>query len=103
MGVLVEQWWWDKRKESITSKTGKLDERRVFDTDLVRLTLADISFSEFSLYWERLKPYPKGDEIWRKRRIADRMKFGWTVEDKPARNWPETLNHRYFQVRHRRI
>jgi hypothetical protein len=107
MGVIVHDWWWEKRKESVTAKTGKLDAREAyFDCGLIRLTLADISVSEFTLYWERLRPYPKGDQVWEKRRLEDHAKFGWTDKD----NSPEArrhedfrLEHKYFYVRHHSI
>jgi hypothetical protein len=107
LGVIVHDWWWEKRKESVTGKTGKLEAREAyFDCGLIRLTLADISGSEFTPYWKRLRPYPKGDQVWEKRRLDDRAKFGWSDSD----NSPEALRHRdfrlenkYFYVRHHSI
>ena len=101
MGVIVDQWWWEKRKESITSKTGKLDVREAsFDTGLMRLTLADISSSEFTFYWKRLKPYPKRDEFWKKRRDEDRAEFGWVANNLLETPVHKFLKHKYFDVRH---
>lgn len=105
IGVIVPDRWWEGKEPALS---GIVKAEKLFDTGTVRLTIATIPRSEFTLYWERVgEPYRKGDEILRKHRVEDRAKFGWTVEDKgddyAVRNWPEILKHKYFSVHHRRI
>ena len=97
MGVIVHDWWWEKRRESIISKAGELSAREVFDCGLVRVTLAHISSSEFTLFWKRPKPYPKGDRVWKKHRDEDRAKLGWIDVD----NSEEALRHQFYRLEHR--
>jgi hypothetical protein len=97
IGVIVDDWWWEKRKESIVSRTGELNAREIHFEGPTGLTLARISWSEFTLYWERLRPYPKGDKVWERRRLDDRAKFGWTDTD----DSPEARDHQYFRLEHK--
>jgi hypothetical protein len=103
LGVIVPEWWWVQKEAKLGGRLLKVDRCRAGIYGTVELTIATIPGSEFTTYWKRSDPYPKGDDIWRKLCIEDREKFGWTVEDKPDRHWPEMLKHKYFEVRHRRI
>lgn len=81
-------------------------------TGTVELTLAVIPNSEFDLYWKprssqvsyNMKILPKLQAYIREQR----KRFGWEAkkhEEIPelAINWPEVINHKYFEVRHNEI
>jgi hypothetical protein len=102
LGVVVPAWWWEQKQSKLTAGV-TADSGHAFEFGTVALTIATIPGSEFTSYWERIKPYPKGDAVWQKRRADDREKFGWAAEEKPERTWPDILRHKYFEVRHRRI
>jgi hypothetical protein len=103
LGVIVPEWWWVRKETKLGGKLLEIDRCRAGIYGTVELTIATIPGSEFTTYWKRSDPYRKGDDIWRKLCVEDREKFGWTVEDKPERNSPEMLKHKYFEVRHRGI
>jgi hypothetical protein len=100
LGLIVDQWWWEKRKESITSKTGRLDVREIFDTGMMRLTLANIPKGELTSYWKGVKPNLKRDDAWKKRRDEDRAKFEWVADNFLETSVDTFLKHKYFDVRH---
>ena len=97
LGMNVPQWWWEQKKGALS---GKVQADEIFDTGTLRLTIATIPRSEFTLYWRRRTPYPKGDEVWKKRRDEDRAKFGWVANNLLETPVHKFLKHKYFDVRH---
>ena len=69
-------------------------------TGQVRVTLAKLPASEFTVYWKRQKHYPKGDKVWRKRHEEDRAKLGWLPNGSLETAEHKFLEHKYFRVRH---
>ena len=100
-GLIVPEWWWERKKGILSGKVEA--QEGAFGTGTIRLTIAHIAGSEFTQYWSRVTPYKKGDEIWRKDRVEDRMKFGWTVEERPETFYPQRLEHQYVEVHHDKI
>jgi hypothetical protein len=104
LGEIVDGWWWEKRREHVRSKLGDLNEDKIGycgeDTGLVRLTLATLPSSEFTVYWKRLRPYPKGDKRLQKNREEDRAKLGWVTNKVLETREHQFLEHKYFSVRH---
>lgn len=105
-GVVVDESWWEKKRDAATLNIGKLDVQDIFDTNRVKVTLASIPASESTLYWKRSSPYPKGDEVWKKHREEDRARLGWFADETRIITLHKTfyeLKHKYFSVRHHSI
>jgi hypothetical protein len=103
IGIEVPVGWWEKVKGSF-APVGRVDDSHP-ETGSVRLSLATIPLSEFTVY--RDAGDRKTSEYWlktepriRKRRDAARQELGWTVEEHEDGGRPTSIGHRYFTVRH---
>ena len=109
LGMRVPDWWWDEVKASCPTP---MKEHRDYPTGYVELVLTTISYREFDLYWEPVEWsstfFNKTAKQIRDRRNEQRKKFGWKTvehEDIPelSIDWPESIEHKYFNVEHRAI
>jgi len=109
LGIIVPDWWWDEVKASCPTP---LEEDKDYPTGQVKLILATISFREFDLYWEPMERsisfYEKTAKQIRDRRDEQRKKLGWKAVEHPDLSelsiaWPDSIEHKYFNVEHRAI
>ncbi len=109
LGIRVPNRWWDQVKASCENP---MNEDNDYATGQVELFLATISYREFDLYWEPVEWsstfYEKTAKRIRDRRDEERKKFAWKkVEhaDIPelSIDWPESIEHKYFNTEHRAI
>ncbi len=109
LGIRVPNRWWDQVKASCENP---INEDNDYATGQVELFLATISYREFDLYWEPVEWsstfYEKTAKRIRDRRDEERKKFAWKkVEHADIRelsiDWPESIEHKYFNVEHRAI
>lgn len=107
LGLRVPSSWWDRMKGSCPRP---LKEDQDHPCGRVNLVLAVISYREFDLYWEREwnSKFEKTVTEIRSRRDEERRKFGWKTttheyDSELAIDWPESIEHKYFDVEHRAI
>jgi len=111
LGIRVPSQWWNEVKASCPKPMKEVAHHPIGQIDLI---LAVISYREFDLYWEPMEWsstfYEKTAKRIRSQRDEQRGKFGWkTVEhdsDLGAElgiDWPESIEHKYFNVEHRAI
>lgn len=111
LGIRVPGRWWDQVKASCP-KPMKADAD--YPTGQIDLILATISYWEFDLYWEPVEWsstfYDKTAKRIRARRDELRQKLGWKAVEHDSDlgvelgiDWPESIEHEYFNVEHRAI
>ncbi len=111
LGIIVPDWWWDEVKAMCPTP---LKQDQDYPTGQVELILARISYREFDLYWEPVEWsstfYEKTSKQIRERRDEHRKKLGWKTVDHDSDlgaelgiDWPESIEHKYFNVEHRAI
>jgi len=110
LGIKVPHWWWEEVRGTCPKP---MEEERVYDTGTVKLTLAILSDREFDVYWQPVKQESwaaLGGRTKRQNALRDdqRREFAWTQvrargEGEPPVNWPESIEHKYFEVNHEEI
>lgn len=109
LGIRVPDWWWDEVRASCAKP---MKEDKDYPTGQVKLILTTISDREFDPYWEPVEWsstfYKKTAKQIRDRRDQQRQKFGWKTVERPdlpelSIDWPESIEHKYFNVEHRGI
>ena len=111
LGIRVPGRWWDQVKTSCPKPKGEIADSPTGQIDLI---LATISNREFDLYWEPIEWnstfYDKTAKQIRARRDEQRQKLGWkTIEHDSdlgvelGIDFPESIEHKYFNVEHRGI
>lgn len=111
LGIRVPGRWWDQVKGACPKPIKEIDNH---PTGRVELILATISHREFDLYWEPVEWsstfYDKTAKQIRGRRDEQRQKLGWKTIEHDADlgaelgiDFPESIEHKYFNVEHRGI
>ena len=111
LGVRAPGWWWKEVKASCPKPIKEVADHPTGQVDLI---LAVISYREFDLYWEPVvwssTFYDKTAKQIRSQRDEQRNKFGWKAIEHDSDlgaelgiDWPESIEHKYFNVEHRAI
>lgn len=113
LGLRVPDWWWDEVKASCPKP---VKEEKDYACGQVELTLTYISFREFDLYsapsnWNELSSKAR-DAILKKSQAArdeQRKKYQWkdvrrsNMDSELGIDWPDAIEHKYFNVEHNEI
>jgi hypothetical protein len=109
LGLRVPDWWWEQMKASCPKP---MREDKDYNCGQVNLILATTPLMEFALYhqssdWNGTYAEKKGKKL-AAFREESRVKLDWkcvTPERDSELNivWPESIEHKYFDVRHQGI
>jgi hypothetical protein len=113
LGIYVPIPWWEEVK---TSCPKPLEEFIDSGRGRIELILTTVSDREFDVYrepvWNRRHSIDKGRGWWEQieaTRAEQRNKFGWKKVEHPEIpelghvDWPESLEHKYFNLEHHEI
>ena len=112
LGLRVPDWWWEKMKYSCPTP---IKEEKDYACGQVELTLTFVPYREFDLYSESSDWHDNSLTVNQKTvkkimvaRDEQRAKFNWKCvtreNDSELRiDWPEAIEHKYFDVEHNEI
>lgn len=110
LGMVVPVGWWEKSKDSCTALGLVVHSPDAYppETGSVRLTLATLPLSEFTVYRDsgdrgKDEYYARNEPQSRKRRDEARQKLGWAdILDGEAGGLRQ-IEHRYFSIQHGKV